>query len=56
MPTPKWTVNRLTRCTNNVQQVMAKIKDTNPEEYKTLQRTEQSLTGLIVMLKKEGKK
>lgn len=55
MPTPKWTVNRLTRCTNNIQQVMAEIKESNPEAYRKLQRTDQSLTGLIVMIKKENK-
>lgn len=55
MPTPKWTINRLTRCINNIQEVMAEIKEREPEAYKKLNHVNQSLTGLIVMLKKGAK-
>ncbi len=55
MATPKWTVNRLTRCTNNIQEVMTMIQDDNSEAYAKLKKVDQSLTGLIVMIKKENK-
>jgi len=55
MPTPKWTINRLTRCINNIQEVMQQVKESDPESYKKLNHVSQSLTGLVVMLKKEAK-
>ncbi len=56
MPTPKWTYNRLTRCINSVGEVMYKIKDIDEASYKKLHNVYQSLTGLAVMIKKEGDK
>ena len=55
MPTPKWTVNRLTRCSNNLQTVMAGIKEREPEAYAKLKSIDQSITGLIVMIRKDQK-
>ena len=54
--TPSWAVNRITRNQDKLERVMLAIKEDYPEEWKLLKQIDESMTAMVVMIRKEQNK